>query len=380
MLIPRKIWNEFQLQAPGSISSIVKSANELISAGLTQGMVVHELLSVFDGELEKTRIDKDLTSFPPEKSSQGPKSTLLIVTRTQGQRLALLERNIESVLELGSRLKNVLVQHLIVGDVLDLNLDQGGQMTHQQASIEGIDNRYDLILEALKVTQSDYVWFIDDDDFCNPDVADKLDAIFGFGTGGDAIVLDSQHTHQDPTTPSKAHLHLGKRYKATTVFSSLSAANRTPFCSVIFPTDSLREWLGGINGHVTLFEDHLLVLFLLSSTRSSPWYIDAVGAYIAIHGDGQSVTSKATKMWGEGEGRIIQLSSNQLALNPQVMTVARLLNGRKRKFWTSWFSVIASLFTISPYRSFFAFGIPKRLVSGELSVRAVVRMIKNYRG
>jgi len=380
LLFPTKIWNQIHQTSEGSISSIVDSANALISAGLIRGVVVNELLAVYDGHLENPRIGKGLTAFPLANLGQGSKSTLLVVTRTQGRRPALLDRNVKSVMELRSRLNNVHVNHLIVGDVLGLDLAEGPQLAHHLASIEGVDNRYDLILESLRVSESDYVWFVDDDDFCNPEVAGKLDALFGFGVGRDAIVLDSQHIHQNQKEPSQTTLHLGKKYKASRIVSSLSAANRTPFCSVIFPVESLREWLGSIQGNVALFEDHLLILLLLSCKKTSPWFVDGIGAYIAIHDGGQSVTSTATTAWGEAESRIIQLSSNQLSFNPQIMTVARLLNGRKKGFWKSWLAVIRSLFTIHPYRSFFAFGIPKRLVSGELSIRAVLRMMKDYEG
>lgn len=191
--------------------------------------------------------------------------SLTVVTRTLGDRQELLDRNISSVQEVKSKWAPwVDVKHLIVGPdyLLPSYLEIGNATFLPHTKTEGVDSRWDAIEHAMGALDSDFIQFLDDDDWLQL---------------GESMILpqeiaeskyDSYWIPGEFSGQSLWHRRimglLGSRFTYDPKYFHLSVSpsvNLTPFPCVIYGAPQVKAAVQALQSLRPFFrEDHLLFL------------------------------------------------------------------------------------------------------------------------
>jgi hypothetical protein len=218
--------------------------------------------------------------------------SLTVVTRTLGDRQELLDRTISSVKELKSKWAPwVDVRHLIVGPdyLLPNYLEIGNATFLPYTKTEGVDSRWDAIEHAMRALDSDFVQFLDDDDWLQlgesmiipQEIAEsKYDSYWIPGEfSGQGILhrrimrlLGSRFTYD----PKYFHLSVSPR------------VNLTPFPCVIYRTSLVQAAVREISVLSPVFrEDHLVFVFA-AGRQTRRIDVGSLSAQIDISSNGRA--------------------------------------------------------------------------------------------
>ena len=249
-----------------------------------------------------------------EISRGGARPSLTICCRTQFRRPELLERAVLSFAAL--RQHALPLADVVVRLITDVPSEEAEpevlrlQEAYPGAALECWHhairpNRYsrtDLLLAAIERAATDYIWFIDDDDFVNaaagPALARSLVA------GAPVVVVASaskiQEKWQAPGTGGPIQLvraETAAPYHATHVFRVLRGLNMVPICSMILPVPLMKQRIGQVCALGDYNEDYFLLLLALTSARVEVSLLDCEISSVSIRGTENTVTQKDRSGW-----------------------------------------------------------------------------------
>lgn len=257
-----------------------------------------------------------------EASRAVVRPSVTICCRTQFLRLEMLERAVLSFAAF--RQHTCSLAHVEIRLITDASPDavapevQRLQQAYPGAALECWyheirPNRYsrtDLLLAAIEQAGTDYIWFIDDDDFVNaatgPALARslvagaplvivassaKIQETWRVGTGAQTL------GHPGARRLELTHAEQSSSYQAAHIFRILKGLNFVPICSMILPVPLMRDRISKVRALGDYNEDYFLLLLALTASRVEVCLLDCELSSVSIRGEENTVTQKDRSEW-----------------------------------------------------------------------------------
>jgi len=130
-------------------------------------------------------------------------------------------------------------------------------------------SRMEALLKAVEQAETDYIWFVDDDDFIFPDAMRTLARVLLPGVprllvGQSVRIQEYWVTNRQGERVIMNNTQIG-RYLADGVYHSFAGDNHTPICSLIFPVAALRRRIAPVAALGDYYEDYFLLLLVWSA-------------------------------------------------------------------------------------------------------------------
>ena len=171
-------------------------------------------------------------------------------------------------------------------------------------------SRTDLLLAAVERTSTDYIWFIDDDDFVNGAAGPVLARSLVAGAplvivASSAKILETWSAPDSAQTPGPhpaprlalTHAEHESSYHAAHIFRILNGLNLIPICSMILPVSLMRDRLSKVQALGNYNEDYFLLLLALTASRVEVCLLDCELSSVSIRGEENTVTQKDRSGW-----------------------------------------------------------------------------------
>jgi hypothetical protein len=188
-------------------------------------------------------------------------------------------------------------------------------------------SRTDLLLAAVEQAQTDYIWFIDDDDYVIPPAIPALARCLVPDSPvlvvSSSLVADEKWAKRSfPQEGENGALELtesnkSSRYHAARLFQVLRGRNFIPNCSMILPVVLLRERIKHKLALGDFGEDYYLLLLALTSSRVEVCALDTDLAVISIRGKENTVSQSDRSAWHHAYATfMLEILNNQEANSP----------------------------------------------------------------
>lgn len=191
-------------------------------------------------------------------------------------------------------------------------------------------NRYsrtDLLLAAIERAQTDYIWFIDDDDYIIPPAIPALARCLVPDSPvvvvSSSLVVDEKWSKRSfPQESTNSTLELtesskSSRYHAAKLFQILRGRNFIPNCSMILPVALLQERIRNKLALGDFNEDYYLLLLALTSSRVEVCVLDTELAVISIRGRENTIFQSDRCAWHLAYATfMLEILNNQEANSP----------------------------------------------------------------
>jgi hypothetical protein len=197
-------------------------------------------------------------------------------------------------------------------------------------------SRTDLLLAAIEQAQTDYLWFVDDDDYIIPPAIPALarclvpDAPIVI-VSSSLVMQEKWSKRSSPEEGASDVVELtdsarSSRYQAARVFQILKGRNFIPNCSMILPVALLRERIQHKLALGDFNEDYYLLLLALTSPRVEVCVLDTDLAVISIRGSENMVAQSDRNAWHQAYATfMLEILNNQEANSPFLWQQANAL-------------------------------------------------------
>ena len=255
----------------------------------------------------------DLYDLALQQARSSRQPSLTICCRTQFRRPEMLDRAVFSFgvfrQEAGS-LADVCVQ-LITDQAAEVGSAelQRLQQAHPAAALQcwrhavrpGRHSRTDLLISAIERAETDYIWFVDDDDYVNGPAAAAVARCLAQGAPL-VVAASSRVVKETWDVPDGMGLELtsaerSSGYDAANVFRILRGHNYIPICSMMLPVSVMQERVRHVRALGDFNEDYFLLLLALTAPRIEVCVLDVEVASISIRGDENTVAQKDRPAW-----------------------------------------------------------------------------------
>lgn len=233
-------------------------------------------------------------------SIERKKRTLSIVIRTQFRNADLLLRTLFSAAyfkasaSLFLKVEIVLITDCKTPAGMDLSV---ADSVRYYNNCKADDTRFELVQLYSSECDAEFSWFIDDDDWLFPNVAEELALILNSVPSNSIVFCDSRVFNEaeigdDDFRTSSTICTPGDRLPAENWSLSLSHENSTPFCGMIIPKvalDVFREKTYSCDG-IFYYEDHFILISSMLACNLLPVVFDGISVGISVR------TSQNTKL------------------------------------------------------------------------------------
>jgi len=245
------------------------------------------------------------------------KKSLAIVVRTQFKRKSTLRRTLSSITSFTSRATFLNIEVVVATGCQNQDVQEFGPGIRlmQFDTSSHTDDRFELIRLAAKNLKTDFIWFIDDDDWLFPNAGEEVSLIVGSAPLGSTIFFDSQHflesniEKSDQWLIQPSEISVGRRFDGDRFMSCLSGHNWIPFCSVIFDRHLIADLEDSQVENVIYYEDFLLILNAIINPAFHPIYANLLVAGISVRSEGGEVVVGSREHWNDS---MVEVVSNLL--------------------------------------------------------------------
>jgi Glycosyl transferase family 2 len=222
-----------------------------------------------------------------------PEPSLTVAVRTTGTRRGMLRRNLEAL--------GAAHRHSPVADVVLVGRDIESAAVEASRSIELPTRRVDhadddrpprvaAMTAALEESDTDYVWFVDDDDWVTPaSVAVIKSAVHASDRpiviAASDVFAETWEDDDLVAAVEERHYWPGEWYRAFTGWNFL------PFCSIVLPRELAMERLLAIPVRHDLGEDYAMQLLLFTAAGSTVAVAEETIANVSIRGASDNVVT-----------------------------------------------------------------------------------------
>jgi len=166
-------------------------------------------------------------------------------------------------------------------------------------------------MAAIERADTDYIWFIDDDDFANAAAGPALARSLVRGEPM-VIVASAAQIHETWRAIERAEAFEGEAggpqlelasairsssYSAAHVFRVLKGLNFVPICGTILPVALMRQRISKVRALGDYNEDYFLLLLALTAPRVEVCLLDCELSSVSIRGEENTVTQKDRSGW-----------------------------------------------------------------------------------
>ncbi len=240
-----------------------------------------DLVNLYDATLARTRARRP---------------SLTICCRTQFERPTLLRRALDSFAVAAlSAAPQVDCRVVIITDAVEVPPEFDSSATLIRHSVRsGRYSRTDLMLVAIEQASTDYIWFIDDDDYMLPGA---LAIAARSMLPGLPVLLTGNAVARNEPAGEGASSTFVWYYRAEDVFRVFGGVNRVPVCAMILPADLARQRLAGCQALGDYNEDYLVLLALLTTPGIEVVTMDFDLCGISFRGDESSAANAHRERW-----------------------------------------------------------------------------------
>jgi hypothetical protein len=276
---------------------------------------IQTLNGILEFPLETVQKPSDLVDLKLQSlrvAARGrPQKHVAVVVRTQFRDPRLLRRTLETVrsfaIAAGEATKFVPT---VITDCPERRPDFVDNYAEVQtvATPDG-DSRH-WLLKLAGVTEAEYIWFVDDDDWLFPNAAEWLGLIVNIAQSGTTFFGDVQWFHESIDSElggigGNYSAEEGRYYQSKKWMHSLSGENHIPFCGMIVPTEVVRALNPRLVEHVVYFEDLALQLHALMHPSAIQIVVGRLLAGISVRGKGNSITAMDRTVWNKSYAEMV---------------------------------------------------------------------------
>ena len=161
-------------------------------------------------------------------------------------------------------------------------------------------SRTDLLLAAIERARTDYIWFVDDDDFANAASGPALARCLV--PGAPLLIVASAAVIRENWGEGDEGRELldferSAAFQAAHLFRILRGRNFIPNCGMIFPVNLMQRRTAKVEALGNYNEDYFLLLLALTSSRVDVRILDYELSSISIRGEENTVAQTDRSEW-----------------------------------------------------------------------------------
>jgi hypothetical protein len=184
-------------------------------------------------------------------------------------------------------------------------------------------SRVDHLLSSIAQIDSDYVWFVDDDDFVMPGAVPALARVFvphaPLLLVGSSEVLEESWTDSRLVDFNPCGAHASKH-----VFDVFQGENFVPICGMVIPVKLARERCAHVEASGEYLEDYFILMRLLTSPRVEVEVLGAQIAGISLRGQENTVRQSDRDTWNRSYAQFVgELMRSADSSNPLLWQLVR---------------------------------------------------------
>lgn len=189
-------------------------------------------------------------------------------------------------------------------------------------------SRADLIFAAIERAESDYIWFVDDDDYVMPGAAQALGRTLM--PGDDAIVVADAFKVEEAWSvpigeerPVLTDSRVAGQFSRLNLFRVLSGANHIPICGIVWPARFLAARLAARRALGDYNEDYFVLLTALSGPQVEVRLLAATIAGVSFRRSGNTVSETDRAAWHYSYATFVQEILCDETRNPFLWQLAK---------------------------------------------------------
>jgi len=195
-------------------------------------------------------------------------------------------------------------------------------------------SRVDLILAAIERAESDYIWFVDDDDYVMPGALQSLARTLM--PGDDVIVVaDSLKVEETWAVPPNEEgrtlidSRFAGKFSRQNLFRVLTGGNHIPICSILWPVRFMAGRLTGRKALGDYNEDYFVLLAALTAPRAEVRLLDATIAGVSFRGSDNTVNETDRAAWHYSYATFLQEILGEEGRNPFLWQLGKAAYGSR---------------------------------------------------
>lgn len=222
--------------------------------------------------------------------------TVSIVIRTTGDRPALLRRALSSAVAAGASEVIVASPRSAADPTEAAGMAPDVVVRHVSVPEMDLPGRTAALMAGLEAAETDYVWFVDDDDWAEPQ---SVDAIVGSIHAGDRpVIVGTVTSHEETWSGAElAHRRTIRTYVSDEWYRAFTGWNHVPNCALVYPTHQLRDRLATTGVRHDLGEDFALQLLAVTTPGTAVLAIEDVIANVSVRDHGTTVSMVDRTPW-----------------------------------------------------------------------------------
>jgi hypothetical protein len=189
-------------------------------------------------------------------------------------------------------------------------------------------SRADLLLGAIERAETDYIRFVDDDDYVMPGATQAL--VRTLMPANDLLVIaDSLKVEETWAVPAGeesrvlTESRIAGKFSHQNLFRVLAGANHIPICSVLWPVRFMAKCLADRRALGDYNEDYFLLLAALSAPQVEVRPLDAVIASVSFRGIDNTVNETDRAAWHYSYATFVQEILSDPVRNPLLWQMAK---------------------------------------------------------
>lgn len=189
-------------------------------------------------------------------------------------------------------------------------------------------SRADLLLGAIERAETDYIWFVDDDDYIMPGALQALARTL-MPADDLLVVADSLKVEEtwaaseNEEARTLMNSRIVNKFSHQNVFHVLAGANHIPICSVLWPVRFMAKCLADRRALGDYNEDYFMLLAALSAPQVEVRPLDAVIAGVSFRGADNTVNETDRAAWHYSYATFVQEILSDPARNPLLWQMAK---------------------------------------------------------
>ena len=189
-------------------------------------------------------------------------------------------------------------------------------------------SRADLIIGAIERAKSDYIWFVDDDDYVIPGAVQALARTLMPGDNL-LVVADAWKVEETWETAENAlaERRTVARFSNRNLFKVLTGANHIPVCSLLLPVPFIARRLADRKALGNYNEDYFVLLAALTAPQVEVRLLDATISAVSFRGADNTVNETNRAAWHYSYTTFMQEILCEADPNPLLWQLAKFACG-----------------------------------------------------
>jgi hypothetical protein len=184
-------------------------------------------------------------------------------------------------------------------------------------------SRIDHLLTSIAQIESDYLWFVDDDDFVMPGAVPALARVFV--PEAPVLLVGSSEVLEESWEQGRlVDFHACGAHASKHVFDVFQGENFVPICGMVIPVKLARERCRHVEANGEYLEDYFILMRLLTSPRVEVEVLAAPIAGISLRGQENTVRQSHRDTWNRSYAQFVgELVRSADSSNPLLWQLVR---------------------------------------------------------